>query len=599
MKKSLLLFFSLTSAVAFSQNISVTEMGRYTDGRDGACEISTYDKTSSKIFITNAVSDSIDIVDVSTASSPSLTGGIDITTYGGGINSVANVGGGYIAAAIEANVKQDPGKVVFFDVNGTFVSEVTVGALPDMVTVTKDGNKVLVANEGEPDDDYLIDPEGSISIIDISGGVANVTNSNVTTLDFNAAPTTIAGALQKPGTPWSDDLEPEYIAVNDASTVAVVACQEANVFIFVDLVNESITSYKGLGFKDHSVAGNGMDVSNEDNGINIALWDVKGAYQPDAISGFEVGGNTYWVSANEGDARDYDGYSSEVRIKDLTLDSIAFPNAASIQEDSVLGRLKTFTADVIGDTDNDGDVDELYSYGARSFSIWDNTGNLVWDSGDEIEQYIAANHDAFFNCNDGLAAEMDDRSDDKGPEPEAITVGKLGSRYYVFLGLERQGGVMVWDVTDPNNPVFETFINTYQNDGTMTDIAPEGLVFVPAADAHNNKNMLIVSNEVSGTTTIYDIEDLTVGTNELVAQDAEVNLYPNPTKNQVTVEVSGQNNQQINFVVLNALGAQVAAGRFNGNRHQLDLSDMPKGLYLISLTSENSSLKTTKKVIKH
>ena len=249
--------------------------------------------------------------------------------------------------------------------------------------------------------------------------------------------------------------------------------------------------------------------------ININTWPVKGAFQPDAISSFEIIGNTYYISANEGDGRDYSGFSSEVRIKDLTLDSLSFPNRVELQNDTNLGRLKTFTANVIGDTDNDGDVDELYSYGARLFSIWDSNGDLVWDSGDEIEQFIALNHPAFFNCNDGKSSKSDSRSDDKGPEPEAITTAKIGNRTYAFIGLERQGGILIDDITNPTNPTFDQYLHTLDTaTGLMIDIAP-GLLFVPSTKSHTSTNLLISSNEVSGTVAIYEIIDNLVSKKKL------------------------------------------------------------------------------------
>lgn len=597
MKSILLLLCLLITGTIYAQNISITELGRYTDGRDGACEISAYDSTTSQLIITNAVSDSIDIVDVSNPTAPLHVGGVDVTLYGGGVNSVVNLENGYFAAAIEAPVKQDSGKVVFFDLLGNYVSEVTVGFLPDMITVTKDGNKVLVACEGEPNDSYTVDPEGAIVIIDISVGVPTLNSTHVKFITFGNAPTNIVGSIKKPGTTQAEDLEPEYIAVNENSTLAAVACQENNVLIFVDLTADTILSYKGLGFKDHSLTGNGLDATNEDEAINILPQNVKGVYQPDAISVYTVGGATYFVSANEGDGRDYGGYSSETRIKNLTLDSMAFPNAVILQGDSVLGRLKTFTEDVIGDIDGDGDVDELYSYGARSFSIWDDTGNLVWDSGDAIEQYIANNHPAFFNCNDGLASEMDDRSDDKGPEPEAVTVGAIGNRFYAFIGLERQGGIMVYDITNPNNPIFESFVNTYDtNTGTMIDIAPEGLVFVPAANSHNGKNMLIVSNEVSGTTTIYEVSDLLSST-VAVLRNWTVNVYPNPTSNQLTIDLSNYE-ANVNYRLMNAVGQEVLQGTFEGTSN-LNLESLSIGIYYLAIQDqENPSKVWTQKVVK-
>ena len=592
MRKTLLFTFLLLQFGAMAQNLSIQELGRYTDGRDGACEISAYDSTFQQLFITNAAIDSLDIVDVSSIGSPIKVGGVDITQYGGGINSVVALPNGNFAIAVEAVVKQDNGKVIFFDHQGNYINAVTVGALPDMITVTPDKSKLLVANEGEPNDDYTVDPEGSVSIIDLSVGIANLSQSDVTSIDFTQAPATIPGGLKKPNTTWAVDLEPEYIAVNENSTTAVVSCQENNVFVFIDLTSNTISSYKGLGFKDHSLPGNGMDASNKDNTINIQNWPVKGVYQPDAIYTYSVGGNTYYLSANEGDARDYAGYSSEVRIKDLTLDATVFPNAADLQDNDSLGRLKTFTADMIGDTDNDGDVDELYCYGARSFSIWDHTGSLIWDSGDQIEQYIAANHANFFNCDDGLASEQDSRSDDNGAEPEAITVGKIGAKFYAFIGLERQGGVMVYDVTTPTAPVFEAFINSFKSNGTMTDIAPEGIIFISENNNPTGQNLLIVSHEVSGTTAIFAIDN--VSNIDKVKQDQRVLVFPNPTEDVLTIEMNTAINS---YSIVNELGQVLMQGSVNAKQMNLNISELPTGVYVLMIKGENGKI-LPKKVVK-
>lgn len=592
MKKLLLSATLLSSVLGYSQSITITEIGRHNDSRDGACEISTYDFGSKKIFVTNAASDSIDIIDVSFPSSPVKVGGINVLTYGGGVNSVVTLNNGYFAAAIQAPVKQDTGFVVFFDTAGNFVSSVKVGALPDMITATKDGNKLLVANEGEPSDDYLTDPKGSIGIIDISGGISGLSQADVTLLFFDNAPSSIPGSIKKPGTTFSVDLEPEYIATNESSTKAAVVCQESNVLILLDLINDTILSYKGLGFKDHSIVGNGMDVSNRDGKIQINNWPVKGIYQPDAISSFTVNGETYWISANEGDGRDYSGYSSEVRIKDLTLDPTAFPTANILQNDTNLGRLKTFTPDMVGDIDNDGDVDELYSYGARSFSIWDSVGNLVWDSKDEIEQYMKANHASFFNCDDGLASDQDSRSDDKGPEPEAITVGVMNNTTYAFIGLERQGGILVYDISNPLSPVFNQYVHTMDtNSGEMIDIAPEGLVFVSPTESHTGKAMLIVSNEVSGTTTIYEIE---VATNVSLTETKEIDfsVFPNPTSAYISYKGS--------FVpslikVMDAKGNILRIERNTGNT--ISLEGLNSGIYFLQFIGKKNEL-VTKRIIK-
>ncbi|MCB0786828.1 MAG: choice-of-anchor I family protein, partial [Flavobacteriales bacterium] len=372
-----------------AQTINLVPIGTYATGiyDEGASEVVDYDASTQQVYSTNALANSVDILDVSDPTAPVLVTSISLAPYGGGVNSVAVLNGG-IAVAVEANVKTDPGSIVFFDLSGNFLSQVTVGALPDMVTATPDKLTVLVANEGEPDDDYLIDPIGTVSIIDVSGGLASVTGANVTTLDFSSfSLATVPDArVFGPGASFAQDMEPEHIAVSPDGTTAWVVCQENNVVGRIDLGTNTWTSLTALGTADHSVSGNGIDASNQDGAINIATWPVKGFFMPDGMDAYEVGGNTYVVFANEGDSRDYDGFSEEDRVKDLTLDPVAFPNAATLQLDENLGRLNITTT--AGDLGNDGDYDELYSYGSRSFSIRDAAGNLVFDSGDQFEQLI-------------------------------------------------------------------------------------------------------------------------------------------------------------------------------------------------------------------
>lgn len=243
---------------------------------------------------------------------------------------------------------------------------------------------------------------------------------------------------------------------------------------------------------------NGLDASDRDGGINIQNWPVFGMYQPDAIASFTINGETYLISANEGDARDYTGFSEELRVgsNNYTLDPTAFPNAVALKNNAALGRLTVTTT--LGNTDGDGDFDQIYAFGARSFSIWDSQINLIYDSGDQLEQLTAALVPAQFNS-DGTPASFDTRSDNKGPEPEGVAVGVIDGRTYAFIGLERTGGVMVFDVSNPTNPSFVQYAIT------PGDVAPEGLVFVSSENSPTGQPLLIVSNEVSRTTTFYGI----------------------------------------------------------------------------------------------
>ena len=495
--------------------IRLRQLGTFATGifDEGAAEIAAYDPDTYRLFVVNGNDGAIDVIDAGDPEAPVRRFQIDITPYGDGVNSVA-FQNGILAAAVEADPPQAPGSVVFFDADGTHLNTVTAGPLPDMVTFTPDGTRVLVANEGEPNDDYTNDPEGSVTIVDISNGVADATATTVGFTAYNSQ----ADALRAdgvrifgPGATVAQDLEPEYIAVSEDGRTAWVVLQENNAIAAIDLADASVTGLWPLGFKDHLAPGNAMDASNRDDGIHFANWPVFGMYQPDGMAAFTVGGTQYLITANEGDGRDYDGFSEEARIADLTLDPTAFPTAATLQEDANLGRLKTTTT--LGDTDGDGDFDALYAYGGRSFSLWRPTADgiiQVYDSGDDLERIVAGTMPELFNASND-DHEADARSDDKGPEPEGVTVGTVDGRTYAFIGLERVGGIMVYDVSEPAAPVFIQYVNNRNPDADPTsaaagDLGPEGLLFIPPESSPTGEPLLAVTSEVSGTTTLYAVE---------------------------------------------------------------------------------------------
>jgi hypothetical protein len=467
---------------------SFTKVAGFGPGVEGGAEISAFDPATTRLFTTNAADNTVDRWDLSDPSSPQPLSAIDLSPCGAGPNSVA-VANGIVAVAIEADPKTDPGVVAFFNAGGAFLGQVTVGALPDMLAFAPDGSTLLVANEGEPSDDYTIDPEGSVSIIDLSAGVAAAT---VQTADFTAfnggAPAGVR--IFGPGATVAQDLEPEYI-VTDGIT-AWVGLQENNALAIVDIASATVIDLIALGFKDHSLPGNGIDASDRDAGINIANWPVLGMYQPDALALINVGGVPYVLSANEGDARDYDAFSEEDRADGLALDPTVFPNAATLQLDENLGRLTITTA--TGNTDADPEFEQIVAFGARSFSVWNGlSGDLVWDSGDAFERITAEQGLPFFNDDDG-------RSDNKGPEPEGIDVGIVDGRRYAFIGLERVGGIFVYDVTTPSAPVFVDLILA-----DAPDERAEGIQFIPAEQTPTGTPWLVVTFEVSGTVAVYEL----------------------------------------------------------------------------------------------
>ncbi len=477
----------------------------------GSAEISAYDKDSKRLFVTNITRNTLDIVNFSNPAAATPIKSVNMTPFGGGINSVA-VRDGIVACAVEATPATNNGKVVFLNTDGDFINEVTVGALPDMVIFSPDGTKVLTANEGEPSNDYTVDPLGSVSIIDMTPGVAQLTQANVTTLtfeDFDAQQSDlVAQGLRVfgPGARLSQDLEPEAVSVTPDNTTAIVTLQEANALAIVDLVNLKITEIRPLGTKDHSLLRNALDASNTPPRIFMANWPVKGFYLPDDVATITIGGVTYAITANEGDTRAYAGYDEEARVNALPLDPIAFPNAAILKNDNLLGRLLVTRAN--GDTDSDGDYDELYSIGARSFAIWNiATGQLVWDSGDEMERITAEDSTwgPFFNSSHGNTPGFKNRSDDKGPEPEGVAVAEIDGRYYAFVSLERIGGVLLYDITDPANPFFIQYLNTRRPTGGG-DRGPEGILYIPHTDSPDGRNLIVLSNEVSGTLTVIELQ---------------------------------------------------------------------------------------------
>ncbi len=493
-------------------DISLSVIGRYDSGQfdNNAAQVVAFDAGSKRLFVANTKSNEVDMLDVSDPTMPSQVKAISMASHGAGVNSVA-VREGIVAVAVENEDPQANGSVVFLDVEGKVLSKVTIGAMPDMVGFTPDGKYVVVANEGEPNDGYTNDPEGSVSIVDISGGVEGIGDANVKTADFRAYDEKglpEGAKVGKPGQPLSQDFEPEYVAVSPDSKTAFVTLQEHNAVAVVDIANAKVTNVFGMGFKNYEK--NPIDASDKDGKIDISPKpNVFGIYQPDGVAVYSVGGQTYIITANEGDSREYDAFVDEARVEDVKLDPKAFPDA-TLKEAEKLGRLKIATT--LGDTDGDGDYDQLYNFGARSISIWDTSGTMVWDSGSGFEEMTAAIVSAGFNADNDDCCQ-DKRSDDKGPEPETVVVGELNGKYYAFTALERISGIIVYDVTNPQSPNYVTFahnrkfaVNPKDSPKGAGDLGPEGLAFIPAAQSPNGKPLLAVGNEVSGTTTIYQID---------------------------------------------------------------------------------------------
>lgn len=532
---------SLLHTASAGQPPKLRVLGSYHSGlfNVGGAEIPTYDPVTRRAFVVNAGSATVDVLDLRDPIHPTKVESIDVVAdlaprAVGAANSV-DTRFGILAVAVEAEPKQDDGYIAFYStITLGLLGVVPAGALPDMVTFSESGRYVLAANEGEPDTSYSNDPEGTVTIVDLFR-LGQPDFARTVRFDaFNAGGPRHAELpegvrIYGPNASVAQDLEPEYITT-DGET-AWVTLQENNAIAIIDLRTARVKQVFALGYKDHSEAKNKLDASDDDDAINIRRWPVFGMYQPDAIANFRHGGEHYLITVNEGDAREYDAFEEEERVADLALDPAAFPNAAELQQDENLGRLTVTTAQ--GDTDGDGDFDRLYVPGGRSFSIWNaKTGALVFDSGAELEQLLANLLPDEFNANHEENDSFDNRSDNKGPEPEGVTLGRVKGRLYAFVGLERIGGILVLDLSDPKNPEFVDYLNNRQfrdaagepvptcaafdppvsgdiddcvaPNPAAGDLGPEGLEFVPAHQAPRGKPLLIVGNEVSGTTTVYE-----------------------------------------------------------------------------------------------
>ncbi|WP_309602326.1 choice-of-anchor I family protein [Sphingomonas sp.] len=475
-------------------------------------EISAYDSASQRVFTTS--NGGLQIIDLSNPSAPQLITTISFP-FASDVTSVA-VHNGLIAVAVPAANRTDLGTVYLLDSNGTILRSITVGSLPDMVTFSPDGLKILVANEGEATlfaavsaTNPSVNPVGSISIIDLSGGVAAATVQTVGFESFNddAAALIAAGVrlfVNSPGFTGltvAQDLEPEYIAIAPDGLTAWVTLQEANAVAVVDLSGAvpQVTQIIPLGLKDWSLGGLGFDGNDQDGAANFRTGlPVFGMYMPDAIDSYAVGGQTYYVLANEGDDRnDYLPSSPSSapetrRLGSIDLDNATFGSSETfLRGNGVLGRLAVpQLPGVSGDTDRDGDADRILSYGARSFSIRDSSGAIIFDSGDQIDRFVAQYFPELY---------ADGRSDDKGSEPEGVTIATFAGRTYAFVALERYNSTIVYDITDPAAPTITTLL------ANAGDVRPESGIFIAAEDSPNGQALFLVSNEVSFTLTVYEL----------------------------------------------------------------------------------------------
>lgn len=476
-------------------------LGRYTSGQSGdnvgAAEIVSYNPDNGRLYVINGKDQVLDIVEIKLGednASFHKVRSVDLSNIKegfvlGDITSVdVNSEKDYVVVALQEKNYASKGMVAILDYEGKVLKTVEVGIQPDMVVATDDGEYILTADEGEPREGYgdgKIDPKGSVTVVEVK----NISDAQSTIIDFSkfdgqreklVADKVI---LKKNALP-SRDLEPEYVAVDSKNQRAYVTLQENNAIATINLVTREIEMIKGLGFKDHSLKGNELDLIPDEK-IEIKNQNVKGVYMPDTIDYIEIDGIGYLGTANEGDAREWGDYENTTK--------------------SVIDGKKV--EHLISDMHEGLQEDEIYILGGRSFSIWKaDTLEQVYDSGSDFERVTARVYPDYFNVsNDEL--EMDSRSGKKGPEPEAIKFIREGEKVYGIVALERIGGVLRYDVTDPENSKYMDYINTRDfKDDIAGDSGPEGIDAVAPSLNSTGKSVLFVSNEISGTVAVYKLK---------------------------------------------------------------------------------------------
>ena len=516
--------------------VKITEISSISLDGEGSGEIATFHPGSKRIFATNGVKNAIDIFDISNVAAPQKVGSVSLAPYGNDVTSVA-AGRDVVAAAVLVSEKFSAtgapttpnGKLVVFDTNGKVLSSPDIlGVLPDAVTFAPNGTTALVAIEAslvcakddpattaKEDTDYskASDPEGGVSIVDLSNPAAPVVKFAGFS-QFNVAQMRAKGiALSSVVNSVAKDFEPELITAVD-NTYAYVTIQEANAIGKLNIETASFESITRAFESKLSLTA--RDTSDRDSGAGPRNYaNVVGASQPDAIAGFKIGSGHYFVTANEGDAREYTCLNDDLRGSSLKVDSRRFPTWSALSASAALGRAKVNPN--IGDKDGDGDIDTIHLRGSNSMTMYRN-GMVLWDSGDLLDQIqISAFGVANINGSHSLSSDKStmnyvgqDRSDDKGSEPEGVAVGMVGDRRVAILGLERMTALVVFDITEPRSPVFQEWLQMLPAKATPAkDVkhwSPEGIVFIPADKSPSGKALFITSYELSGSLSIHQIE---------------------------------------------------------------------------------------------
>ncbi|MDO5649148.1 MAG: choice-of-anchor I family protein [Gallicola sp.] len=586
---SLTLLAPVSEAVTVSDPPILSKIGGYTvgdaDGDGAVAEIVSYNPRNNSIYVTSGTQQQIHIIQLDQLTSGKNTDltnakAIDMQKIAReylnveeiDITSVAVGGDNTIGISAQSMEYDKPGYLILLNDQGEYQSHVLVGVQPDAVVFSSDGKIAITSNEGEPRKGYgenITDPKGSISVYNTE--TKKVDTYDFTSFDEDRDALAAKKIIIKKGSLPSEDFEPEYSAIRSDNKTVYVALQENNAIAEFDLVNRTWKAVNSLGFKDHSKIGNELDL-NRNEKIEILPENVMGIPMPDGITTLTANGEVYILTANEGDARDYsDDIPEEHQFvneedRDLTLKNGELAKEVTVHLTE-------------GYDDTTFEKDATYVFGGRSFSIYKASDlSLVFDSGSAFEKITGQAIPDFFNVTNSNI-KMDARSQAKGPEPENIVVGQIKGRQYAFIGLERIGGVMMYDVTDPAKATFVDYINTRDFSKKIAgDSSPEGLTFVSADNSTTKKPLIIAANEVSGTISVYEINENILPekpkpskpSNPSNPSSIKTDRFSGDTRYDTAIDISSKNYSSSKTVVLvsgenfpDALSAGVLAAAKN------------------------------------
>ncbi|RDU38947.1 Ig domain-containing protein [Neobacillus piezotolerans] len=499
---------------------------RMTNEDGGVAEIVKYNADNKKFYAINGYGQTIDIVSLKKLEKSSgevqqlqkeksinIAEAVNTGQFSYGDVTSIDIGTSHniiVAAVQEADYTKN-GKIVVMDYDGEILKTYDAGVQPDMVKLTDNGKYILSADEGEPRTGLeQEDPEGSVTIVEVkTGKVTQVKFNDLAVIDDDVH-------IRNNGTKADavKDFEPEYIAVSKDSKKAYVTLQENNAIATIDIQAGKVLSVKSLGYKDHSIPGNELDAARNGK-IELERLPILGAYMPDSVAYVNMGGIDYLVTANEGDATEWPEEDSTLinvadfkDVKDaIKLDPGLFKGMTAAEAEAAFDKMKNSAGYQKLEVLTDRGSDAIYTLGGRSFSIWKaDTMELVYDSGSDFENITSQRFPDVFNwSNDD--DEFEKRSTKKGPEPEDVKIGKIGKDVYAFVGLERIGGVMAYNISDPENAQFANYVNSREFSKAIAgDVSPEGLEFIDANSSPTKKPLILVGNEVSGTVSVNEIQ---------------------------------------------------------------------------------------------